>query len=162
MCFADTTRATAISFDHAGQIARNAPSLVNADLNHLLMQDGKHISLQAQARAVITDPSEMGSSESDVLRDVLSCPDYRKGFETLLQQTPQAPSITMEHVLSALTMYYVKFSSYRSPFDEAMDRNGVLDAQARAFELFFSEQLFFPRHPTRREPLEVLGVFELP
>lgn len=140
MCFTDTTRSTAAAFDHLGSLPRNTPSLVNADFNHLLMQDGKHISLQAQGRDVITNAIELGSDEAEVMRKVLSCPDYRNGFKALLPFTPQEPTLTLEHILSAITLYYTKFSTHRSPFDEAMDGQRELDVEARAgFNVFMGK-----------------------
>ena len=53
-------------------LLRNTPSLINAEYNQLLMLDGKHISLQSQARDVITNPLELGAEESSVLQKILS------------------------------------------------------------------------------------------
>lgn len=103
MCFTDTTRATPLAFDHRGALARNAPSLVNADLNHLTMQDGEHINLQAQAKDVLTDAHEMSGDPAALLAKVMACPDYRKGFTALLKYTPTQDAVTIEHLLSAIT-----------------------------------------------------------
>jgi cytochrome c peroxidase len=140
MCFTDTSRATSIAFDHHGALARNAPSLVNADLNHLLMQDGKHIGLQAQAKDVLTNPIELGANADTVLMYVMSCADYRKGFTALLKHTPAQREVTLDHLLSAVTVYYASFSGYRSTFDDVMNGNGAVDEDVRAgFNLFMSK-----------------------
>jgi cytochrome c peroxidase len=138
--FTDTTVATAPSFDHVGTLPRNTPTLLNASYNHLLMLDGKHIDLQAQAHGVIGSASEMGGSEADMLKKVLSCPDYRTAFKTLVKHTPEQPEVTMDHVVSAITFYYNKFSSRRSPFDQAVNTHAPIDAGVhRGFNLFMSK-----------------------
>lgn len=173
MCFTDTLAATPIAFDHSGTLPRNAPSLVNADLNHLLMQDGRHISLQAQTRDVLTDPLEMGGDAAEVLRQVMACPDYERGFEALLAYTPQEPAVTLEHVLSAITFYYTRFSGYRSPFDRAMDEGAALAPDVvQGFNLFMGKAQcatchFVPQFNGVKPPyigseFEVIGVPEQP
>lgn len=140
MCFTDTTNATAEAFDHKGRLARNAPTLVNADLNHLLMQDGKHFLLQAQAHAVMTTPEELGANAETVLVRILACANYRTGFERALAHTPQLPKVTMQHVVSALTTYYTGFSKHLAPFDAAMNNEGsVSPAAERGFNLFMGK-----------------------
>ncbi len=138
-CFTDTTVATALGFDHRGRLGRNAPSLLNVPFNHLLMQDGSHIDLLAQARGVVTSPLEMAGDPDAVLQRVLDCPDYAKGFRALLPLTPQYEKVTMDHVLSALTIYYGDFSTYTSLFDRAMHDDAPLDAGVQeGFNLFMS------------------------
>jgi cytochrome c peroxidase len=48
--FTDTTQVTAFQFDHQQHLPRNTPTLINATFNHLIMLDGKHISLQDQGK----------------------------------------------------------------------------------------------------------------
>ena len=52
--FTDTALATAFQFDRQQHVPRNAPSLINAVFNHLIMLDGKHISLQGQAKMLFS------------------------------------------------------------------------------------------------------------
>ncbi len=173
MCFSDTARATPLAFDHRGTLPRNAPSLVNADLNHLLMQDGKHISLQSQAKDVLTDPHEMSGEASAVLAKVMACADYRKGFTALLKYTPMHDEVTTDHLVSAITMYYTSFSSFPSSFDKAMNaQGGVSDEEHAGFNLFMSKAQcatchFVPHFNGVKPPyvgseFEVIGVPEDP
>lgn len=169
--FTDTAAATAVSFDHQGELTRNTPTLINVVYDHLLMLDGKHITLQAQAHGVMSTPTEMGGNEADLLRKVLSCPDYRRAFERLLRATPSEKEITMEHVASAITFYYSKFSTYRCAFDRAMDEHGPIDPPVIAgFNLFMSKAQcatchFVPQFNGVKPPFvgsefEVIGVPE--
>lgn len=137
--FTDTLAASALQFNRQNRLPRNTPSLINAPFNHLLMQDGKHISLQNQTRDVITNPLEMACSEKELMEKILSCNEYKNGFKALLKYTPQEKEITFEHITSAITSYYASFSNYYSPFDEAMNANKPLDAAAqKGFNVFMS------------------------
>ena len=167
--FTDTTVQTAFSFTAKDRLPRNTPSLINAKFNHLLMLDGKHISMQDQMKDVMFNPMEMGSTKQDILKKVLSCNTYAKAFKNLLQYTPQEPKITLDHIVSAVTVYYSKFSNYEAPFDVAMNRTAALDEDARrGFNVFMSRAQcatchFVPNFNGVKPPyvgseFEVLGV----
>lgn len=167
--FTDTNSRTSLQFDFKGNLARNTPSLINVGFNHLIMMDGQHISLQHQTKGVIFNSIEMGSNEKEVLEKVLSCKEYRNTFKKLVKLTPQEPEINIEHISSALTHYYSKFSQYYAPFDDAMDRGAPLNVSAqRGFNLFMSKAQcatchFVPNFNGVKPPyvgseFEVLGV----
>lgn len=138
--FTDTSAATSLQFNRHDLLPRNTPTLVNATFNHLIMLDGKHISLQNQTKDVITNPKELACTEQDVMERVLSCNEYKNGFKALLKYTPQEKEISFDHIVSAITSYYAKFSTYYSPFDEAMNNNKPLSAAAqKGFNLFMSK-----------------------
>lgn len=138
--FTDTVPASAPQFSRQGFLPRNTPSLINAPFNHLIMQDGKHISLQDQTKDVITNPVEMACSEKEVMEKILSCNEYKNGFKALLKYTPQEKEISFDHIVGAITSYYTTFSNYYAPFDEAMNNNKQLDVAARkGFNLFMSK-----------------------
>ncbi len=167
--FTDTGFATAFSFNREGRLTRNTPSLMNAEFNHLLMMDGAHNSLQHQAHGVATNAKEMGGDEEDIVRKVMSCDEYKKAFTALLAYTPQEPQVSFEHIASALTMYYCKFSTATAPFDDAMNGDKYLDGVARdGFNVFMSKAQcgtchFVPQFNGVKPPyvgseFEVLGV----
>jgi cytochrome c peroxidase len=169
--FTDTVVATSPQFDQAGGLPRNTPSLVNVVYNHLAMLDGKHISLQDQTKSVITNIAEMNSTEKEILEKVLSCADYKKAFKNLVQLTPWEPEISLEHLSSAITFYYSKFSNYYAPFDDAMNNKAAVDDDVKAgFNLFMSKAQcatchFVPlfngvKPPYVGSEFEVLGVPE--
>lgn len=138
--FTDTLCSTALQFNRHDLLPRNTPTLVNAPFNHLIMLDGKHISLQNQTKDVITNPKELACTEQKVMEKVLSCNEYKRGFRALLKYTPQEKEISFEHIISAITSYYARFSNFYSPFDEAMNNNKPLSAAAvKGFNLFMSK-----------------------
>lgn len=167
--FTDTIGTSALQYNGKDLLPRNTPSLVNVEYNHLVMLDGQHISLQDQTKAVINNPEEMGGNENEILKKVLSCPDYKKAFQKLLQYTPQEEEITFEHIISAITFYYSKFSKYYAPFDDAMNAKAELPAAAKnGFNLFMGKAQcatchFVPQFNGVKPPyvgseFEVLGV----
>ncbi|HVY74001.1 MAG TPA: cytochrome c peroxidase, partial [Puia sp.] len=137
--FTDTSMRTGFEFDHQTHLPRNTPTLINAIYNHLLMLDGKHISLIAQGRAVITNPLEMASTEKEVIRKLMTCREYREAFRKFLKWTPEEKEVTLDHVVSALSTYYGSFSQFSSPFDEAMNRETEVPHNVKeGFNLFMS------------------------
>jgi cytochrome c peroxidase len=167
--FTDTLTATSLQFDGKNFLPRNSPSLINAQYNHLIMLDGKHISLQNQTKDVITNPLEMGNTEKDVVKKVLSCKEYKNAFTELLKYTPAEKEITVEHITSAITLYYSKFSKYYSPFDMAMNSKANIDENVKkGFNVFMSKAQcatchFAPQFNGVKPPyvsseFEVLGV----
>lgn len=167
--FTDTLSSSALHFDSKQSLARNTPSLLNAEYNHLLMLDGKHFTFQHQAKDVITNSDEMGSNDTEVLKKILTCKTYKNSFTGLLKYTPQEKQITLEHITSAITLYYNKFSKYEAPFDDAINKGFVLDNDAKeGFNLFMSKAQcatchFAPQFNGVKPPyigseFEVLGV----
>ena len=167
--FTDTTQPTSLQFNHQGFLERNTPSLLNAQYNHLLMADGLHYTLLRQTKAVITNPIEMGSSEEEVVNKVMSCKEYARTFTKLLKYTPQEKEVTLDHIASAITFYYSKFSSYYSPFDNAMNQGAALTPAAqKGFNIFmgkaqcatchFAPQFNGVKPPYIGSEFEVIGV----
>jgi cytochrome c peroxidase len=137
--FTDTTTRTALQFDRQQRLQRNAPTLINSVYNHLIMLDGKHISLQAQGKDVITNPTEMNSNEKELLKKVLSCKEYKDAFKEFLKLTPEEKEIMLNHIVSAITYYDGSYSRFYSPFDDAMNRKAqVSDEVKKGFNLFMS------------------------
>ncbi|MBC7425473.1 MAG: cytochrome C peroxidase [Bacteroidia bacterium] len=167
--FTDTTSKTSLHFNQKDYLSRNTPSLLNAEYNHLLMIDGKHFTLQHQITSVVSNETEMCSSEKQALAKVMSCKDYKKSFNKLLKYTPQESEITFEHIASAISYYYSRFSTSYAPFDEAMNKTISLDPESiRGFNIFMSKAQcatchFVPQFNGVKPPyvgseFEVLGV----
>jgi cytochrome c peroxidase len=167
--FTDTTVTTSLQFNHIQNLERNTPTLINAIFNHLLMLDGKHISLINQVKDVTTNPVEMADNENEILKKVLSCKEYKSAFNKFLGYTKIDKSVTFEHIASAITMYYSDFSFYQSAFDDAMNGYTSLDQKSiDGFNLFMSKAQcatchFVPQFNGVKPPFvssefEVLGV----
>lgn len=169
--FTDTTSASALHFNRLETLPRNSPSLINVEYNHLIMLDGKHISLQGQTKDVIFNATEMGSDEKEALKKILSCKEYKVAFEKLLTYTPQEKEVTYDHVASAITFYYSKFGKADATFDRMMNGSEhTEDAVKKGFNLFmskaqcgtchFAPQFNGVKPPYVNSEFEVLGVPE--
>ena len=106
MYFTDTSVTTALQFDNVNFLERNTPSLINVDYNQLVMLDGKHLTLQLQAKDVITNPIELGSKEKLLIKKVMSCREYSDAFNNILKYTSQEKNITIDHIASAVVLYF--------------------------------------------------------
>lgn len=167
--FTDTVTGFAQQFDRSGPLPRNTPTLINAEYNHLLMLDGKHTSLLNQCKGVITSAVEMNCKEDDVVKKVMSCKEYASVFKDLLKYTPEEKEVTLDHIASAVTYYYCKFSEGYAPFDNAMNRVEDVSIDTRkGFNIFMSKAQcgtchFVPlfngvKPPYVSSEFEVLGV----
>lgn len=156
-------------FNGKTKLKRNSPSLLNANYQHLLMLDGKHINLHQQALDVITNKDEMNGNANEILHKILTCKEYKNLLKNISKNTPGYTEITIDHITSALVYYYTKFSYYDAPFDNMM--NGITttnkDVQ-KGFNLFMGKAAcatchFVPQFNGVKPPFtgsefEVLGV----
>lgn len=167
--FTDTSVSTSLEYDGITRLTRNTPTLINSEFNHLILLDGKHITLQDQLQDVITNPKELGMKRDEIVAKVMSCPDYKKAFNTFLKYTPTEQKITPEHIVSVISMYVSTLSQYEAPFDQMM--NGTLpvnDEVQAGFNLFMGKAKcgtchFVPlfngvKPPYTNSEFEVLGV----
>lgn len=138
--FTDTTQSTAFQFDHQEHLPRNTPSLINVTFNHLIMLDGKHISLQDQAKDVMHNEREMNNIQEELIKKVMSCKEYKNAFRKFLKYTPEEKEVGLSHIVSAITYYYADFSNYPAPFDNAINNTQVIPPDAKkGFNLFMSK-----------------------
>ncbi len=136
--FADTTVSTALQFDKINRLTRNTPSLINSEFNHLLMMDGKHYNFPHQMSDVITNPIELNSQEDMLLKKILSCSDYKKSLKKFSKLSTNK-KLGIEHITSALSIYFNSFNYYYSPFDNAMNNNAELEPLAiEGFNIFMN------------------------
>lgn len=167
--FTDTSVISSLEFDGINRLPRNSPTLINSEFNHLILLDGKHITLQDQLQDVITNPKELAMKREDLVAKVISCPDYKKAFKSFLKYTPTEQKITPEHIVSVISMYVSTLSQYEAPFDQMM--NGTLsvnDEVQAGFNLFMGKAKcgtchFVPlfngvKPPYTNSEFEVLGV----
>lgn len=138
--FTENGKATSLQFDKKNVLPRNSPSLLNSAFNHLIMLDGNHISLQDQAKAVITNSLELNCDEKVLLEKVMSCKEYKESFNKLIKHTPQEKEMSIKHISSALTFYYSKFSQFSSVFDKAMNKEAEAgDKIKRGYNVFMGK-----------------------
>jgi len=139
MFFTDTLHQTALKFDQNLRLLRSTPSLTNVVHNHLIMLDGKHIDLKSQLKDVIHNPDELNSNEQTILKNVLSCKEYKTRFQVFKNQGG-LPALSFEHLSAAIILYYSEFSFYEADFDLAMNQKKELSKDAQeGFNLFMGK-----------------------
>lgn len=169
LAFADTMGTTALNYTRTGYLKRNTPGLMNVTLNHLLMLDGKHYTLQDQAVGVITNPEEMNGSEKEILKKINNIPIYKNAFKKFQKYIPgNNKSLTLRHIASALTTYIGGLYSGISDFHNAFDGNACSEEVIKGFNLFMGKAQcgtchFFPAFNGSKPPyigseFEVIGV----
>ena len=167
--FTDTVLTTSLQFDGKKFLPRNTPSLINVIHNHLMMLDGKHYNLENQTIDVMTNPIELATTEKEILKKVMSSNNYKTVFKKSLKATPQYKSVNIEHIASAIILYYAEFSFYKSPFDFSMIENKPISKEIQnGFNLFMSKAKcgtchFVPHFNGNKPPyisseFEVIGV----
>ena len=111
----------------------------------------------------------MNGKGKEILKKILSCPDYKNAFRDFVKLTPEENKITIDHVVSAISSYYGSFSKYYSPFDDAMNQGSAVDEKIqKGFNIFMSKGRcatchFMPQFNGIKPPyvnseFEVLGV----
>jgi len=167
--FADTTLITHLNFNRTLPLKRNTPSLINVPFNHLLMQDGKHYTLLAQTKGVITNPEEMAGEETEIMTKVNAIKTYRSLLKKWTKLTPAYPEPSLAHISSAIIIYYASMSQYSAPFDAMMNKTLAPDSLViNGFNLFMGKAQcgtchFAPifngvKPPYTNSEFEVLGV----
>lgn len=166
---ADTSVITPPLFNKKGFLKRNQPTLINSVHNHLLMADGRDLTLLDQVKDVITNPEEMGSNEKDVIEKIMSVPLYKKQLIKFASYTNEKNKISLKHIASAITYFYGKYSDCYSPFDNAINNKKELSEEAeKGFNVFMSKAqcgtCHFPpqfngiKPPYINNEFEVIGV----
>lgn len=137
--FTDTSRLTALQFDARNSLARNTPTLVNAVHHHLMMLDGKHHTLLNQFRDVISKPNEMNSVPDELMKKIMSCKSYKTKLKSLAKYT-SVKKPTLEHLASAIILYYSQFSYTDAPFDQSINAAANISTDAiKGFNLFMGK-----------------------
>ncbi|MBK7695922.1 MAG: cytochrome-c peroxidase [Saprospiraceae bacterium] len=137
--FTDTSRQTALQFDARNSLARNTPTLVNAVHHHLMMLDGKHHTLLNQFKDVISKPNEMNSDPDELMKKIMSCKSYSVKIKSLAKFT-SSKKPTLDHVASAVVLYYSQFSFAEAPFDQSINASIPITSDAiKGFNLFMGK-----------------------
>ncbi|MFI5156724.1 MAG: cytochrome-c peroxidase [Chitinophagales bacterium] len=138
--FTDTTLITPLQFDKEHHLPRNAPTLINVVYNHLIMLDGKHFSLIAQGKDVMTNPIEMNGTEKEIIRKLMTCKEYKDALKKFSKLTPEEKEIGLSHVVSAISFYYGSYSRFKAPFDDAINGKATVTQEVQnGFNLFMSK-----------------------
>lgn len=121
---------------HEGiELKRNSPSVVNSAYSKTQFWDGRSVSLEEQAVAVLTNPNEMHSTPESISETVNSIDTYKKQFK----EAYGVDKITIQHVAKALaTFERTLVTKNRTPFDQflAGNKDALSDSAVRGLHIF--------------------------
>lgn len=122
----------------AGNIKRNAPTIMYSALQQALFYDLRSPSLEDQAADVIHNKEEMSGSMSNIARLIGTDQDYKKMFK---KAYPELNSVQPVHIQNALAVFVRSLSPFNSPFDQYMrgDKKALTDNQVKGFNLFMGK-----------------------
>ena len=135
------------SFDHGGAEPRatslgiggaigpiNASTVLNASLNFVQFWDGRAADLREQARAVVTNPIEMGSSFERVVAALTADPTYVAAF-----RAPYPDGITEANIVDAIAEYETALIT-PAPFDRFLrgDETALSADERAGYKLFMA------------------------
>ncbi|WP_165940062.1 cytochrome-c peroxidase [Dyadobacter psychrotolerans] len=122
----------------AGNIKRNAPTIMYSALQQALFYDLRSPSLEDQAADVIHNKEEMSGSLKNIARLTGTDSDYKKLFK---KAYPKLDSVQPMHIQSALAVFVRSLSPFNSPFDQYMrgDKKALTDNQVKGFNLFMGK-----------------------
>ena len=126
-------RGTSRALRFASNLARNAPTMLNAADQASFFHDGRAGSLDAVIEAVLTNPDEFGSSYALAAGRLRGSAAYRRLFRRAFAAPIAAPTIN-----AALVAYLHSLTATRSPYDLALAGGPALPATAAAGAALFA------------------------
>lgn len=135
MGFADGV-AGSPTFDGKGALTRNAPGLVDVAFQRRQFWDLRSHDLETQMVHVVTSSQEFNTSFDAIVAKLSTSPAYRELFAAAYP-SDGAGRIDAAMIKNALAMYVRTLTSFDSPFDRWMLRQGDLPEPARrGFDVF--------------------------
>lgn len=131
---------TSIAFDGQSSVARNAPGLLYAGLQHSQFWDGSAKTLPEQIKRVIANPLEMNGDHVVVIGMLRKNESYTKEFAEAFPECAGS-LITLDNLSEALTAYIAGLVPMDSPFDAylAGDHAAMSASQVKGFNLFMGK-----------------------
>lgn len=129
-----------IAFNKKDTLARNAPTLLYAALQHGQFLDARSASLEEQIVAVLGNPAEMNADLGKVA-SYINDKTYRKLFKKAFPGTRRDSLISVVTIARAVAAYERTLAPFNSPFDRYVqgDRNAMNAGQIRGFNLFMGK-----------------------
>ena len=120
-------------------LARGAPTIWNAAYSPLQFWDGRAKDLEQQAEGPIQDAHEMNQNAAELVKELLSIPEYVRMFQETFGGKPEE-AITFRNVTKAIASFERTILSFNSKFDHyaAGDSYALNESEKRGLQLFRS------------------------
>jgi len=114
---------------------RNAPTVFNSGFNFVMNWDGKHITLDKQARGVILNPDEMGGDWHTIIQRLKQDTVYLKDFNDIYPE-----GINERSLVDALVEFEKSLFTPNSRFDQYLrgDDSALSKDEKEGYQLFTS------------------------
>lgn len=129
-----------IAFNKKDTVARNAPTLLYAALQHGQFLDARSASLEEQIVAVLGNPAEMNADLQKVAA-YINDKSYRKLFKKAFPQTRKDSLISVATIARAIAAYERTLAPFNAPFDKYVqgDHSAMSAGQIKGFNLFMGK-----------------------
>lgn len=140
LAFTDGLAQPADIHDPARRLKRNVPTLLNAALQSNYFYDMRALTLEDQARDVISNKMEMDGSMDAIIKYVLANKSYKSSFAGAFPATTKN-GISSDEVTNALGSYIRSLTKLNSRFDEYMRGNeqALSTQELKGFNLFMGK-----------------------
>lgn len=130
-------KARSVAFDFKGEVARNAPTLINSGYQKSQFWDQRVAFIEDQVNNVIADPIEMHGRMEESAQKLLKSEAYRALFKTAFGQD----TITKRQIQTALASYIRSLSGLNARFDQYMrgDTSALTPDAITGFNLFMGK-----------------------
>jgi cytochrome c peroxidase len=128
-----------LNFD-MGDLARNAPTVINSAFQKSQFWDLRATSLEDQLDSVINNADELHSSFERVIDRINSSTEYRQLFTAAFPETKKT-GIQRKHVKIAIATYERMLTGLNSRFDQYIrgDRSKLNEAEVNGLNLFLGK-----------------------
>ncbi|HEV7331189.1 MAG TPA: cytochrome c peroxidase [Flavisolibacter sp.] len=139
LAFTDGNRKSQ-KFDRAGDLARNAPTVINSVFQKEQFWDLRATSLEDQLDSVINNTDELHSSFENVIDRIQSSDEYRQLFYAAFPET-KSTGIQRKHVKIAIASYERELTGLNSRFDQYIrgDEAKMNASEINGFNLFMGK-----------------------
>lgn len=165
--------AKSVAFNAEGEVARNAPTLINSGFQQSLFWDQRVHFLEDQITDVVSNPHEMHGQMAEASEKIMESAEYRVLFERAFGRGEQ--QINPRNIQAALAWYIRSLTGMNSKFDQYMrgDHSVMTEKEIAGFNLFMGKAKcgtchFMPLFNGSVPPMysetesEILGVPESP
>ncbi|MDQ3278074.1 MAG: c-type cytochrome [Bacteroidota bacterium] len=129
-----------MKFDRAGDLARNAPTVINSVFQKSQFWDLRATSLEDQLDSVVNSQDELHSSFENVIERINASDEYRQLFTAAFPET-KTTGIQRKHVKMAIATYERELTGLNSRFDQYVrgDRTKMNKSEINGFNLYMGK-----------------------
>jgi len=111
----------------------NAPTVINSGLQASQFWDGRVETLEEQVEGPVTNPKEMGSTWSEVIRKISADHWYRMTFDAVYEE-----GVTADAIKDAIARYEESLVTPDGPFDRYLkgERDAINQVEKEGYQLF--------------------------